>query len=87
MMGIEHVIRQITKAKHLREKEKHDNRLIMTRAKEDLKMPTGFECFMCGTKFMTNEERKNHLKESKHDHLYNTISPQEWEEVKFFEDK
>ena len=42
MMGIEHVIRQISKVKQIKEKDK-------TRAKEDLRMPTDFECFVCGT--------------------------------------
>jgi hypothetical protein len=50
-------------------------------------MPAGFECFVCGTKFVTNEERKHHLKEGTHGHLYDTTSPQEQEEVKFAEDE
>jgi hypothetical protein len=86
MMGIKHVIRRITNVKQVKEKEKHDNRQNKTSAKEDLKIPTGLECFVCGTKFVTNEERKNHLKNGTHGHLYDTISPQE-QEVKFAEDE
>lgn len=87
MMGIEHVIRRITNMKQVKEKEKHDNRQNKTSAKEDLKIPAGFECLVCGTKFVTNEERKHHLKKGTHGHLYDTISPQEQEEVKFAEDE
>ena len=87
MMGIEHVIRQITNAKQIKEKEKHDNKQDKSRTKEDLKIPAGFECFVCGTKFVTNEERKHHLKKGTHGHLYDTTSPQEQEEVKFAEDE
>lgn len=87
MMGIEHVIRRITNMKQVKEKEKHDNRQNKTSAIKDLKIPAGFECFVCGTKFVTNEERKYHLKKGTHSHLYDTISPQEQEEVKCAEDE
>lgn len=87
MMGLEHVIRQITNAKQIKEKEKHDNKQNKSRTKEGLKIPAGFECFVCGTKFVTNEERKHHLKKGTHGHLYDTISPQEQEEVRSSEDE
>ena len=87
MMGIEQEIRRITNVKQKNEKEKHDNKQDRTRANEDLNIPAGFECFVCGTKFVTNEERKQHLKEGTHGHLYDTTSPQEQEEVKFAEDE
>ena len=74
------MIRQIPKMKQIGEKDK-------TRAKEDLKMPTDFECFVCGTKFMTNKERKRHLENSTHGHLYDTTSPQEQEEVRSSKDQ
>ena len=79
MMGIEHLIRQISKVKQIKEKDK-------SRAKEDLKVPTDFECFVCGTKFMTNEERKHHLEKGTHGHLYDITSPQEQEEIRSSED-
>ena len=82
MLGIEDVIRQISKMKQMEEKEKHDSREDKTKTRGDLKMPTDFECFVCGTKFMTNEERKHHLENSTHGHFYNTTSPQEQEEVR-----
>jgi hypothetical protein len=87
MMGIEYVIKRITKMKQMREKEKHSNNQDKTRIKEDPKMSADFECFVCGTKFVTNEERKQHLKSGTHGHLYDTASPQEQEEVKSSEDK
>ena len=86
MMGIEHVIRQISKMKQIGEKERYDSREDKTRIKEDLKIPTDFECFVCGTKFMTDEERKRHLENGTHGHLYDTTSPQEQEEVRSSED-
>lgn len=87
MVNIGHVIRQISKVKQIKEKEKHANKNDKTREKEDLKMPTDFECFVCGTKFLTNEERKNHLEMGTHGHLYDTTSPQEQEEVRYSDDK
>jgi hypothetical protein len=86
MRGREYMIRQISKMKQIGEKEKYDSREDKTRAKEDLRMPTDFECFVCGTKFMTNEERKHHLENGTHGHLYDTTSPQEQEEVRSSED-
>jgi len=50
-------------------------------------MPTDFECFVCGTKFMTNEERKHHLENGTHGHLYDTTSPQEQEEFRSSKDQ
>ena len=47
----------------MEEKENHDSREEKIRAKEHLKVPTGFECLVCGTKFVTYEERKHHLEE------------------------
>jgi hypothetical protein len=87
MMNIGHVIRQISKVKQIKEKEKHADKNDKTREKEDLKMPTDFECYVCGTKFLTNEERKNHLEKGTHGHLYDTTSPQEQEEGRYSVDK
>ena len=82
MLSIENMIRQISKVKQIKDKEKHEIRKYKPRTKEDLKMPTDFECLVCGTKFMTNKERKNHLENGTHGHLYDTTSPQEQEEVR-----
>ena len=87
MIGIEHVIRQISKVKQIKEREKHDIREDKTSPKGYLRMPTDFECLVCGTKFMTNEERKYHLRKSRHDHFYGTTSPQEQEEVRSSENE
>jgi len=87
MRGIEYMIRHISKMKQIGEKEKYDSREDKTRIKEDLKIPTDFECIVCGTKFMTNEERKHHLENGTHGHLYDTTSPQEQEEVRSSKDQ
>jgi len=81
------MIRQISKMKQIGEKEKYDSREDKTRIKEDLRMPTDFECFVCGTKFMTNEEMKHHLENGTHGHLYDTTSPQEQEEFRSSKDQ
>ena len=86
MLGIEYVIRQLSKMKQMGEKEKHDIREDKTRTR-DLKMPTDFECLVCGTKFVTNEERKHHLENGTHGHFYDTTSPQEREEVRSSKDQ
>jgi hypothetical protein len=70
-----------------KEKEKQEINKDHTKAKEDLKVPTDFECFVCGTKFMTNEERKHHLEKSIHGHLCDTTLPQEQEEVRSSKDQ
>jgi hypothetical protein len=44
------------------------------------KMPSGFQCFVCGKLFTTNNERIQHLEEDPHGSLYDTISPQERED-------
>jgi hypothetical protein len=45
-------------------------------------VPTGFECFVCGTKFATNEERLQHLEKNTHGSMYDTGSPQEREDAR-----
>ena len=45
-------------------------------------VPTGFECFVCGTKFATNEERIQHLEKNTHGSMYDTGSPQEREDAR-----
>jgi hypothetical protein len=87
MLGIEYVIRQITKMKQIGEKENHDSVEDKARPKEYLKMPNDFECFVCGTKFVTNEEWKHHLESSTHGHFYDTTSPQEQEEIRSSKDQ
>lgn len=85
MLGMEYLIKQVSKVKQIKEKEGHDSRPEEKR--KDLKEPNDFECFVCGTKFMTNEERKHHLEKGAHGHFYDTISPQEQEEVRSSDDK
>ena len=42
------------------------------------KLPLGFECFVCGIEFPTNEGRIQHLEEENaHGSMYDTGSPQE----------
>jgi hypothetical protein len=50
--------------------------------KEHPKMPSGFECFVCGKEFSTNEERIQHLEEEAHGSMYDTASPQEREDTR-----
>ena len=44
------------------------------------KVPSGFQCFVCGKQFATNDARIQHLEEDPHGSLYDTVSPQEGEE-------
>ena len=39
------------------------------------KTPSGFQCFVCGKQFGTNEERIEHLEEAPHGSMYDTASP------------
>jgi len=46
------------------------------------KTPSGFQCFVCGRQFGTNEERIEHLEEAAHGSMYDTASPQEREDTR-----
>jgi hypothetical protein len=50
--------------------------------KEHPKMPSGFQCFVCGKQFSTNEERIQHLEEESHDSMHDTATPQETEDTR-----
>ncbi|HEX5975627.1 MAG TPA: hypothetical protein VFY68_00040 [Nitrososphaeraceae archaeon] len=50
--------------------------------KEHPKMPSGFQCFVCGKHFSTNEERMQHLEDESHGSMYDTASPQETEDTR-----
>jgi hypothetical protein len=45
-------------------------------------MSSGFQCFVCGKQFSTNEERIQHLEEESHGSMYDTASPQETEDTR-----
>ena len=52
---------------------------------EDLdypKMPSGFQCFVCGKEFFRNEDRIQHLQEESHDDMHDTATPQETEDTR-----
>jgi hypothetical protein len=42
----------------------------------------GFQCFVCGTRFGSNEERIEHLEKGPHGSMYDTGSPQETEDAR-----
>ncbi len=44
------------------------------------KMSSGFQCFVCGTRFGSNVERIEHLEKGPHGSMYDTGSPQERED-------
>ena len=44
----------------------------------------GFQCFVCGTRFVSNEERIEHLEKGSHGSMYDTGSPQETEDARRF---
>jgi hypothetical protein len=46
------------------------------------KMPSGFQCFVCGKQFSRNEERMQHLEEESHDSMYDTATPKETEDTR-----
>jgi hypothetical protein len=46
------------------------------------KVPSGFQCFVCGKQFSTNEERIEHLEKDPHGSMYDTASPQEREDTR-----
>jgi hypothetical protein len=45
-------------------------------------MPSGFQCFVCGKQYATNEERIQHLEVDVHSSMYDTASPQEREDTR-----
>jgi hypothetical protein len=60
--------------------EERDNNNDKRRTKDYPKKPSGFQCFVCGTTFATNEERIQHLEKEPHGGMYDTGSPQERED-------
>jgi hypothetical protein len=67
-----------------RKRKRHDNyeENERNKRKEYPTMPSGFQCFVCGKEFPTNEERIQHLEENEHGSIYDTGSPQEREDAK-----
>jgi hypothetical protein len=53
--------------------------------KEHPKIPSGFQCFVCGKQFSTNKERVQHLEEESHDSMHDTATPQETEDTRRLE--
>jgi hypothetical protein len=69
----------------LKEEQKSDSIQDQRRTHEEFpKMPSDFECFVCGALFTTDEERKQHLIKYAHSDMYDTVSPQEREDVRRF---
>ena len=42
----------------------------------------GFQCFVCGTGFASNDERIQHLEKGSHGSMYDTGSPQESKDIR-----
>jgi hypothetical protein len=42
----------------------------------------GFQYFVCGTGFASNDERIQHLEKGSHGSMYDTCSPQESEDIR-----
>jgi hypothetical protein len=61
-----------------KERDTHDNK----KTKDYPKTPSGFQCFVCGKRFATDEERIYHLEKEPHGSMYDTGSPQEREDAR-----
>jgi hypothetical protein len=71
-------VRTMTFLQIKKERDYQDDR----KAKDYPKMPCGFQCFLCGRKFATDEERVQHLEKEPHGGMYDTGSPQEREDAR-----
>ena len=81
MTNVQHIMSQIMgggimRSSRLGRKDKKDHGNYY----QYPKVPSGFQCFVCGKHFSTNDARIQHLEEDPHGSLYDTISPQEKEE-------
>ena len=92
-MNVQHLIGRIMEGGGImssskdgqRKRRRHDNyeENETNKRKEYPKMPSGFECFVCGIEFPTNEGRIQHLEEENaHGSMYDTGSPQESEDAR-----
>ncbi|MDW0282341.1 MAG: hypothetical protein QN720_07535 [Nitrososphaeraceae archaeon] len=92
-MNVQHLIGRIMEGGGImssskdgqRKRRRHDNyeENERNKRKEYPKMPSGFECFVCGIEFPTNEGRIQHLEEENaHGSMYDTGSPQESEDAR-----
>lgn len=60
--------------------DKNNNQNIIRITKEDYpKIPSDFQCFVCGVRFDTNMERLQHLEQEAHLSLYVTGTPNDSE--------
>jgi hypothetical protein len=91
MTNIQEIVNQIIEGRRFmsssndtqKEKKGLDNQDDKRNArKEHPKMPSGFQCFVCGKQYTTNEERIQHLEEDAHGSMYDTASPQEREDTR-----
>jgi hypothetical protein len=91
MTNIQEIVNQIIEGRRFtsssndtqKEKKGLDNQDDKRNArKEHPKMPSGFQCFVCGKQYATNEERIQHLEEDAHGSMYDTASPQEREDTR-----
>jgi hypothetical protein len=92
-MNVQHLITRIMEGGGIissskvgqRKRKRYDNYEENERNKQKQypKMPSGFECFVCGIEFPTNEGRIHHLEEENaHGSMYDTGSPQESEDAR-----
>lgn len=56
-----------------KEEQKNDSNHERRAREEYPKMLPGFECYICGTIFASNEERKQHLQEDAHGDVYDAV--------------
>jgi hypothetical protein len=80
-MSIHQLIIKGTRNIFSKEKERRsEDNQHKNRTEDYPKMSSGFQCFVCGTRFSTNEERIQHLEKEPHGGMYDTGSPQERED-------
>ena len=63
-------------------KERQKEKIRLDNPEQYPKVPSGFQCFVCGKQFAANQERIKHLGEEQHGSMYDTTSPQESEDTR-----
>ena len=84
MMNVQHIINRIMEGRGITRslKERRKEKKGFDNLQQYPKMPSSFQCFVCGKQFDTNEERIEHLEEAAHTSMYDTASPQEREDTR-----
>ncbi len=83
MRIVQHIINKIVEGGGIgSSKKRKQGNIGFNNPEQYPRVPSGFQCFVCGKQYSKNEERIQHLQEESHGSMYDTVSPQESEDIR-----